>query len=381
MYNDELLSDCGDLIYEGRDLRAVARKMKVSVADLRKDLEIPLSEVDLLTTVRELKEAYKVLSDDEKKNLIIERMETYCSKKLESIPKNMEYFHKIRNIYHEAFDENKSKKEALDWINKISLDFLKNAKVDDIEGMDDIYRFAEDVKNVEILELIDKIYTRLCHQREENEKIKNLKKIEEIEDLEKLTDLIIDFRHNKAIYVLLEKIERRCREEALKAAVLKDYKMAKKIYLMCPRTDRFSISQEETRDFVLSIWKKICLSLVENDAKVMDHLWEEDYLDDQEDYPTIQPGAYEILDEIYVGRIIRAKDVEEVISLKKEAPKGWCFMMSESLKLAEDRINQFFAEKLISCSVDEAEEIRKSLDASYEIQKMAIRRIFELSSP
>jgi hypothetical protein len=36
---------------------------------------------------------------------------------------------------------------------------------------------------------------------------------------------------------------------------------------------------------------------------------------------------------------------------------------------------------MISSSDGEAEEIRKSLDASYEIQKMAIRRIFELSSP
>ena len=376
MYDDILLNDWTELKYRGRDLEEMARKTKMSVADLRQRLDIPYTEVGLLTTTRELKDAYQVLPDGKEKNEVEKRMDNYCLKKLETAPKDMTGFFEIRSIFVLSFMGSKSEKKAVDWLIKIGRDFLKKATIDEIGEVRHVIQTAEEIKNEELLKQANLIYFKLSQELSKKNMNDFLKVIEETEDLKALVDLKQISLCYGLVFNLFEKQERRCIEEAKKAEENRDYERAKEVYFLCPDSQKnHRFAESEAKKIAFDVWKKICLESEDEEA-ILKHLRKEDYDDGESDSSTISPEAESILDEIFVGKIELAKTKNEVEMLIKKAPSGGWFK-SRSAKLGDEKMRKMLMDEIENASEEELIELCNSKQATYEIQKVILKKIFQ----
>ena len=367
MEDELLLDNDGPLLYQGKDLRVIAESLGISVIEIRRVLGISITEVQLLTTVGELQDAYQLLFSGEKKSNVIERMERHFRPKLEEIPKDMDHFYQIINIRDIVFNENPIKNQATDWINKIASDFLRKAKERDLVKIGKILQSAD--LNYENRTIAKSKYAKFQSRKNSRLLNKDLAKIKRTESLEGLKKLVCEF-HFEVERKALEKLERRCREEIKKAAISKDYKKAKDIYVLSHifTIRRFGYPNYPLRKEIIEVWKKICLE-AEDEKKILEHLWERDY-DGQSDDLTIQPGAFEILDEIYVRKIEAATTLEKIEQLEGEAPRRF-MMKSKSEMVAKEKRKIMIMEKVIGVP-SELKKIYHSPWVDNEIKKVII---------
>lgn len=383
-YGETMLGDVGELIYEGKDLKAVAEKSGISVVELVKILKIPLNRVEFITTVEELEKAYKELSESKERQIVINRMDKYLLKELELVPKDIDNVGKIFIIYKQAFEENKVKQIAKDEINNICLPFLEKATVDDLKRIRWLSNIAKE-EMVEIAKKVGEIFNQLdleYYGIEESKKEKEyqelIKKTEELEEFEKIEDNFYQQR-GKEYQLFLEKFDRRCLEEAKKAALSKDFKKLHEIYEICiQRHDRFRGYQLKAEKFILSSWKEICLKEVDDNPEILKDLQICDYNDGESDYLTVGPGAYSILDELCTIKIIAANTLNEVEKWNGIAPCHF-WWKSEAGEAAKKRKWEIFFEQLTKATtLDEAQEIYNNPLADSFVKEMAVKRTFEL---
>lgn len=386
---ETMLSDVGELIYEGKDLKAFAKKKKISVASLVETLGIPLKKrVKFITTVEELEEAYEKLPKGDERQTVIDWMDKYCLKKLEVIPKNFDNILGLFVIYRTAFKENKAKKLAEDEINTICLPFFEKATVAEYDEISRIFYRIEDLKTLKVVikarEILEKFYPEFCKMKILEQEKKDQELIEKTEDIEKLVKLDSYFKseRKKSRQLFLEKLDRRCLEEAEKAALSKDFKRLRKIYAICPQSDMFDKSISfKAGLFTFSAWRKICLEEVDNDPEVIGDLETCDYYRDDCDNEgfTITPGGYSILDEICTMKIMVAVTIDEVEKWNQIAP-GSFLGTSESKKAAKYKKRKIFLKRLAKVTTaNEAQKIYDNPLADDYVQQAAFKRIFKLS--
>jgi len=243
--DETVLGDVGELIYEGKNLIAVAEKSGISVVELVKILKIPLNRVEFITTIGELEKAYKELPESKERQIVIDRMDKYLLKELELVPKDIHNVGKILIIYKQAFEENKVKQTAKDEINNICWPFLEKATTDNLEDISWLFSIAKEEmveiakKAKETYDLLIPEYRRIKISEEEKNDQELIEKTEELEEFEKL-EYYFHPKKGKIYQLFLEKFDRRCLEEAEKAALSKDFKKLHKIYEICiQRHDNF----------------------------------------------------------------------------------------------------------------------------------------------
>lgn len=380
----EKILNYGTLVYRGKNLDSLVEEMKISLPDLRRALNIHLSEVEFLTTESEFKDAYKVLKG-KKKDRLIERMEQFCIEKLALTPKNVENVPRIKQIYEMAFEENSSKKEAYIWIDNICESFLKTATVVDLADIQFIDNFVIDGSRAQ--NLIGKVWQKLSSERVRKETVEReeeeLKKIEETEDVFELSKLGYDKnglnRLVKKGYLI--KLWRRCLEDVEEFAKLGDYQMVGDIYQLCPGGDQFFlVPGDNTKETIWCIWRDICLN-AKDQQSVIEFLQIRDYDDGESDELSLRPGTFGILDEIFSKKIEESKSLEEVEEWMKKAPINICggfHVESKSEKMAKKKKKEILLGRLAVASKVETKKIYNSPFADEEVKRLAIKRLFKL---